>query len=90
MPIIKLTQQYINHDLQCPSGKTRLEMCDKDLPGLYVEVRATSLGQGTYYLRYKDNNSKTCHQKLGRTTDTTLAEARKQAKLLKAEISTYA
>ena len=87
MPIIKLTQQYINHDLQCPAGKTRIEMCDKDLPGLYVEVRATSPGQGTYYLRYKDNNSKTCHQKLGRTTDTTLAEARKQAKLLKAEIT---
>ena len=87
MPIIKLTQQYVNHDLQCPEGKTRIEMCDKDLPGLYIEVRATSPGQGTYYLRYKDNNAKTCHQKLGRTTETTLAEARKQAKTLKAEIA---
>ena len=87
MPIIKLTQQYINHDLQCPDGKTRIEMCDKDLPGLYVEVRATSPGQGTYYLRYKDTNSKTCHQKLGRTIETTLADVRKQAKTLKAEIA---
>ncbi|NOR81749.1 MAG: tyrosine-type recombinase/integrase [Methyloprofundus sp.] len=50
-------------------------------------TRATSPGQGTYYLRYKDDNNKTCHQKLGRTTDTTLAEARKKAKLLKAEIA---
>ena len=87
MPIIKLNQQYINHDLQCPDGKTRIEMCDKDLPGLYVEVRATSPGQGTYYLRYKDDNNKTCHQKLGRTIETTLADARKQAKTLKAEIA---
>ena len=87
MPIIKLNQQYINHDLQCPDGKTRIEMCDKDLPGLYIEVRATSPGQGTYYLRYKDDNNKTCHQKLDRTHNITLAEARKQAKTLKAEIA---
>jgi len=87
MPIIKLNQQFINHDLQCPDGKTRIEMCDKDLPGMYVEVRATSPGRGTYYLRYKDDNNKTCHQKLGRTTDTSLADARKQAKTLKAQIA---
>ena len=86
MPIIKLTQQFITHDLQCPEGKTRIEFCDSDLPGLYIEVRATSPGQGTYYLRYKDNNGKTCHQKINRTTDTTLADARKKAKNLKAEI----
>ena len=86
MPIIKLTRQFITHDLQCPEGKTRIEFCDSDLPGLYIEVRATSPGQGTYYLRYKDNNGKTCHQKINRTTDTTLADARKKAKNLKAEI----
>lgn len=87
MSIVKLTQQYINHELCCPEGKTRIEMCCSDLRGLYVEVRATSPGQGTYYLRYKDANGKTCHQKLGRTTETTLADARKQAKTLKAEIA---
>lgn len=86
MPIIKLTQQFINHDLQCPNGKTRIEYCDADMPGLYVEVRATSPGQGTFYLRYKDNTGKTCHQKINRTTETTLADARKKAKTLKAEI----
>lgn len=51
-----------------------------------LEVRSTSPGQGTYYLRYKDAAGKTCHQKLGRTSDTTLAEARKRARTLKAEI----
>jgi integrase len=87
MPIIKLTQHYISNALQCPSDKSRIECCDQELPGLYVEVRATSQGQGTYYLRYKDSTAKTCHQKIGRTSDITLADARKAAKTLKAEIN---
>ncbi|MGJ0485992.1 MAG: tyrosine-type recombinase/integrase [Methylomicrobium sp.] len=86
MSIVKLTQNFINHDLQCPAGK-RIEYVDADLPGLYVEVRSTSPGQGTYYLRYKDGTGKTCHQKLGRTAEMTLADARKAAKTLKAEIA---
>ena len=87
MPVIKLSQDFITQNLHCPQGKDRIEYCDTDLPGLYVEVRATSQGKGTYYLRYKDRNSKTCHQKVGRTSDIDLTEARKQAKTLKAEIS---
>lgn len=85
--IIKLTESFIKNNLQCPEGKSRIEYCDTELPGLYIEVRATSQGQGTYYLRYKDSTGKTCHQKIARTTEITLAEARKQAKKLKAEIS---
>jgi len=87
MPIIKLNQQFIKNDLQCPEGKTRIEYCDADLPGLYVEVRATSPGQGTYYLRYKDKTSKTCHQKLARTENISLTDARKKSKVLKAGIA---
>jgi hypothetical protein len=79
MSIVKLTQHIITNDLHCPDGKTRVELCDRELPGLYVEVRATNPGQGTYYLRYKDDTGKTCHQKVGRTTDIDLAEARKKA-----------
>jgi integrase len=86
MPVIKLSQQLIASGLHC-TGKRRIEYCDKDLPGLYVEVRATSPGQGTYYLRYKDGNGKTCHQKLERTGDMELDEARARAKTLKAEIT---
>ena len=86
MPIVKITQDFIAQSLQCPAGKTRIELCDIDLPGLYIEVRATSQGRGTYYLRYKDAAGKTCHQKIGRTTDMSLAEARRGAKTLKAEI----
>ncbi len=84
--IVKITESYIEKNLQCPVGKNRVEIVDSTRSGLYIEVRATSQGQGTYYLRYKDATGKTCHQKLGRTTDTTLAEARQKAKTLKAEI----
>jgi len=87
MPIVKLSQSFITHDLQCPEDKSRIEYCDQELPGLYVEVRSTSQGQGTFYLRYKDNTGKTCHQKIARTVEIGLVEARKKAKTLKAEIA---
>ena len=87
MPVLKLTQTMFPLVLQCPTDKTRIELCDADLPGLYIEVRSTSPGQGTYYLRYKDKTGKTCHQKIGRTTEISLMDARKQAKTLKAEIA---
>lgn len=87
MPIVKLTQDFITQNLKCPLDKARIEYCDSDLPGLYVEVRVTSQDHGTYYFRYKDRGKKTCHQKISRTADISLVEARKQAKKLKAEIA---
>ncbi len=87
MPVLKLTQAMFPLVLQCPADKPRIELCDADLPGLYIEVRSTSPGQGTYYLRYKDKTGKTCHQKIGRTTEISLVDARKKAKTLKAEIA---
>lgn len=86
MPVLKLTNGFITQNLHCPAPKLRVEYCDTELPGLYVEVRATAQGQGTWYWRYKDGTGKTCHQKLGRTTDIDLTEVRKKAKSLKAEI----
>jgi integrase len=87
MPVLKLTQPFINSELHCTEGKARIEYCDSDLPGLYVEVRKSSPGQGTYYLRYKDSKGKTCHQKISKTHEMTLVEARKAAKTLKSEIN---
>jgi len=72
--------------LVCPEGKRRIEYVDKGT-GLYVEVRATAPGEGTFYLRYRNASGKTCHQKIGRTTDIDLDEARLRAKKLKAEIT---
>ncbi|CAE6505986.1 Site-specific recombinase XerD [Nitrosomonas nitrosa] len=87
MPIVKLSESFVRNNLQCPEGNSRIEYCDQDTPGLYIEVRATSPKEGTIYLRYKDISGITRHQKIARTTEITLAEARRQAKTLKAEIA---
>ena len=85
MPVLKLTQDFINNSLHCPAGQKRIEYCDKEIPGLIITVTATSSG-GTFFLRYK-NDSKTRYIKIGRTKEITLSDARKRAKLLKLEIA---
>lgn len=86
--IVNLTQKFIDTELHVPADKTKLEFVDDTRSGLYVLASSKSQGQGTYFLRWKGNNTgKTCHQKIGRTTDITLADARKQAKTLKSEIN---
>jgi integrase len=86
MPIIKLTQSIIENQLYCAEGKRKIELCDADVPGLICEVRASSQRSGTFYVRYKDLDGQTRYEKLGRTKDMLLADARKKAKQLKAEI----
>lgn len=85
MPVVQLTQSMLQ-TLQPMPGKPRTEWCDDGVPGLYVLTSATSPIM-TYYLRYKDHTGKTCHHKLGRTTEISLADARKRAKQWKAEIT---
>lgn len=85
--LVTLSQEFISNHLVCPPEKRRIEFVDQGGVGLYVEVRQTSPNVGTYYLRYKDRNGKTCHQKIGSTTVLSLADARKEAKRLKAEIT---
>lgn len=85
--IVSLTSAFMQNNLRCPEGQRRIEYVDKGGTGLYVEVRATAPGQGTYYLRYKDANGKTCHRKIGRTIEMSLDDARQRAKKLKAEIT---
>jgi len=87
MAIVKLTQHFIDNQLVCPEEAQRTEFVSDERNGLYVEVRSSSNSQGTYYLRYKDQSDKTCHQKIGRTVDISLADARRKAKELKAEIA---
>ena len=86
MPVLKLTQDFINNSLICPEGKKRIEYCDKELPGLIVIVTPLSQG-GTYFLRYKNGSGKTSYIKIARTNEMSLVDARKKAKLLKLEIS---
>lgn len=83
MPVISLTQSMISE--LTSQGKRRIEYCDKNVVGMFLEVRDT--GQSTYYFRYKDENGHTQTKKLGRSTDTSLAEARSQTKALRAEVA---
>ena len=85
--IVKLTENFILTGLQCSVGKRREEMVDSVVPGMFIEVREVSQGQGTYYFRYKDADGRTQTKKLGRTTDVTLAEARSHAKELRAQVA---
>ena len=86
MPVLKLTQDFINNSLHCPVGQKRIEFCDKDIPGLIIIVTTTSSG-GSFFVRYKNESGKTSYIKVGRTQEITLADARKKAKLLKLEIA---
>ena len=68
--IIKLTTDFIANQLQCSDGQRRIEYVDKGGTGLYVEVRVTSPGDGTFYWRTRSpETGKTIHHKLGRTTE---------------------
>ncbi len=87
MAIVKLTQHFIDSQLVCPQNLQRKEIVSDERTGLYVEVRRSSNGQGTYYLRYKDASGKSCHQKIGKTNEISLADARRKVKELKAEIA---
>lgn len=87
MSRIKLTPTFIAAHLACEPDQKKTEYCDTEVSGLYVLVTAASPGRGSYLLRYKDQSKKTCHAKIGKTTDISLADARKEAKRLKLEIS---
>lgn len=78
--------------LNLSPGKIREELCDGggvsgSVPGLYIEARASSPGVGTYYQRFKDSNGKTCHERIGKTSEITLSAARKKAMEFKASIT---
>ncbi|SDK53588.1 Site-specific recombinase XerD [Methylophilus rhizosphaerae] len=87
MAVVQLTQAWIDANLFCPEGKKKIELVSSDRSGLYISVNEASNGVGTYFLRYKDVNNKSCHQKIGRTSDMTLAAAKEAVKTLKAEIA---
>lgn len=84
MPTIKLTPNTIK-TLDCPPGKRKVEYCDTQVPGFYIEVRASNPRVGTYYQRYKDARGKMRHIKIAKTTELSLAKARKKAQKTRAD-----
>jgi integrase len=85
MPATVLTDKFVKTGLICPLGKNQIEYTDADRTGLYIEVRATSPGQGTYWFRYKDDSGKTARVKIGRTPDISIRDAKAKVKTLRAE-----
>ena len=82
--IVNLTQAFLTAGLIFPAGKKRIEVCDAAVPGLLAEFRATECSVPTFYLRYK-RDGKTAYDRLGSIKELSLAQARKQATMLKAE-----
>ena len=88
MATVLLTPEFILHGLTVPPGKTRVEFCDThpEARGLYIEVGASSPGQGIYRVRLKVDGKST-HFVLGKTSEVTLQSARQQTVALKAQLA---
>ena len=84
--IIDINKDFLKKGLICPENRKQIEYVCSSGSGLYILVSQVSPGKGTYYKRYKNDVGKTCHQKIGRTTEISLAEARDRLKHISAEI----
>jgi len=71
--------------LICPEHLAHIEYTDENRTGLYIEVRSTSQGQGTFWHRFKDDGNRTARIKIGRTIDVTLQQAKDQVATLRAK-----
>jgi integrase len=78
-----MTEQFISQGLVVPAGKPKKEFRDEVVKGLTLTVTASNPGQGTWCYRGKDG----IYAPIGDTTDVNLADARKRAKTIKAEIA---
>jgi len=85
MPSRRLNTHFIKTGLTCPEHLAHIEYTDETRSGLYIEVRSTSQGQGTYWHRFKDDSNRTARIKIGRTTDVTLQQAKEQVATLRAK-----
>jgi integrase len=82
-----LTQSIVDSGLQCPEGRRKIEISDSDgVRNMFVECRA-GCDDHTYYVRYRDPTGTTRLVRLGRTSQISLADARREAKKKKAEIT---
>lgn len=84
MPVVNFTPAFIATGLVCPPEKKKIEYSVADEPGLFVECRASQTAVPTWYLRQKKDTGTNGYTKLGTVNDLNLAQARKQARMLKA------
>lgn len=82
MAVMTLTDAIVK-SAKCDNQK-RIELCDTVVKGLLLEVRPS--GSATYSVRYK-KDGQTKYAPIGSSSIVTLAEARKRAKAIRAEIA---
>ncbi len=85
MPVVNFTPAFVASGLVCPPDKKKIEYSVSDEPGLFAECRASEKAVPTWYLRLKNSKGTNIYKKLGTIKDVSLAQARKQARQLKAE-----
>lgn len=83
--IFNFTPATMAAGLVCPEGRSRVELADRDEPGLFCEVRASSKAVPTWYLRLKNSRGTNLYKRLGTVKELSLTQARKTARTLKAE-----
>lgn len=85
MPIVNFTPAFMATGLICPPDKNKIEYSVADEPGLFVECRATEKAVPTWYLRLKNAKGTNTYKKLGTIKNTSLTQARKLVKKIRAE-----
>ena len=83
MPSKVLNEKFIKTGLVCPVDKNHIEYTDADRTGLYIEVRSTSPGRGTWWFRFKNDSGKTSRVRIGRTTDISVKDAKNRLRILR-------
>lgn len=84
MPVVVLSAAFMSTGLVCPPGLKRVEYCDKEVPGLLVEVRSSKDAVPTWYVRYK-NEGRTRYERIGDVRGVSLQSARKATIAFKAQ-----
>ncbi len=86
---VHLSPQNLDDYLTVPPGKKRIEIADlSGPPGFFLEVRATSPGEGTYWCRYRrKSDNRMMYLKIARTTELGLIGARKRAMQIRGEVA---
>lgn len=85
MSVENFTPAFMAKGLVCPPGKNKIEYVVAGEPGLLVECRKSAKAVPTWYLRMKNAAGTNVYKNLGTIKDLTLAQAKKQVVLLKAE-----
>ncbi len=85
MPSRRLDSNFMKTGLICPEHLAHIEYTDENRTGLYIEVRSTSQGQGTFWHRFKDDSNRTARIKIGRTSDISIKDAKDRVDVLRAK-----